>query len=231
MWRFVRDNPLVQAALTIAFLSLEVLPAGIASPALLLLVLIDPSDISASIHSALLAPIQAFLRLVSGPNLADLVLVTLTAASAAPSAGRTLRQTPLSRVGAHRLVAPSRALTQRAARVVDELPCRLDRVVCVSRTRFGAAATHIDDAHAAGQPRFLATDYVGAAARRRDALRGVARVTGLDLDEYPLAFTRQGGTGASIRAIDPSANRAAGAYIRSQLPPTTGYRFLIRTVT
>jgi YD repeat-containing protein len=231
-WRFVRDNPFVQAALTITFLALEgVVPAaGIARAALLLLVLIDPSNVSGSIQSALLAPTQALVRLVSGPSLADVVLVTLAAASVAPVVGGLTRRTPLWSASTHRLVAPSRDLAQRTARFVDQLPCRLDGVVCVSRTRFGPAATHIDDAIATGHGRFLTTDYAGAAARRRDALRGVARFPGLDRDEYPFAFTRQGGTGASVRAIDPSANRAAGAYIRGQLPSRSGYRLLVRTV-
>jgi hypothetical protein len=170
------------------------------------------------------------MRLFSRPSLADAVLVTLTAASVAPVVGGITRRTPLWGAGTRRLIAPTRALTQRTAHVVEQLPCRLDRVVCVSRTRFGAAATHIDDAIATGHGRLLTTDYAGAAARRRDALRGVPGVLGLDRDEFPLAFTPQGGTGASVRAIDPSANRAAGAYIRGQLPSRSGYHFLIRTV-
>lgn len=70
-----------------------------------------------------------------------------------------------------------------------------------------------EDAQAAGQPTTLTIDRAGAAARRREALSGTPARSGLDRDEYPPAMFREGGRGASVRHIDPSDNRGAGACI------------------
>jgi hypothetical protein len=88
--------------------------------------------------------------------------------------------------------------------------------ISVSSTRFGEAAGHIEEAQAAGQPSILTIDRAGASARRADAMRGVARVPGLDRDEYPPAMFKEGGEGASVRTINPSDNRACGAFIGNQ---------------
>jgi hypothetical protein len=47
-------------------------------------------------------------------------------------------------------------------------------------------------------------------------MRGREKVAGKDLDEYPLAMFKEGGAGASVRAINLSDNRGAGSYIRWQ---------------
>ena len=39
---------------------------------------------------------------------------------------------------------------------------------------------------------------------------------GKHLDEYPPAMFKEGGSGASVRAIDPRDNMSAGACIRNQ---------------
>ena len=88
--------------------------------------------------------------------------------------------------------------------------------ISVSSSRFGEAAAHIEEAQAAGQPSILTIDRAGASARRADAMRGVARVSGLDRDEYPPAMFKEGGEGASVRTINPSDNRACGAFIGNQ---------------
>jgi hypothetical protein len=131
-----------------------------------------------------------------------------------------------------RVATEATSYASKAKRSVSLLPCRLQRVVCVSRARFGEVADHITDSIAAGQPRWLATDFAGAAQRRRNAMRGVPLRAGFDRDEYPFAFARPGRSmrPASVRYVDPSLNRAAGAFIRNQLPDIDGYRFMVRVV-
>jgi len=86
----------------------------------------------------------------------------------------------------------------------------------VSRSRYPQSAAHIDDAQAAGQPTQLTIDRSGAAARRRASMEGQPRQPGLVRDEYPPAMFEEGGSGSSVRAIDPSDNRGAGASIGNQ---------------
>ncbi|WP_230624925.1 MULTISPECIES: RHS repeat-associated core domain-containing protein [Burkholderia] len=88
--------------------------------------------------------------------------------------------------------------------------------VTVSRGRFPETAAHIEDAQNAGQPSTLTIDRAGAAANRRDSLRGTDPISGKDRDEYPPAMFREGGTGASVRPISPSDNRGAGSCIGAQ---------------
>ncbi|WP_130511795.1 polymorphic toxin-type HINT domain-containing protein [Krasilnikovia cinnamomea] len=79
--------------------------------------------------------------------------------------------------------------------------------ISVSRTKYPESAEHIEDAQAAGQPTELTIDRAGAAARRRASMRGNPRVSGKDRDEYPPAMFEEGGSGSSVRPIDPSDNR------------------------
>jgi hypothetical protein len=86
----------------------------------------------------------------------------------------------------------------------------------VSASSYPESAAHIEDAQAAGQPSELTIDRAGAAARRAQSIRGVPSMPGLDRDEYPPAMFQEGGTGSSVRGIDPSDNRGAGASIGNQ---------------
>ena len=88
--------------------------------------------------------------------------------------------------------------------------------VTISRSRYPESAGHIEDAQAAGQPSVLTIDRAGAAARRTESMRGNPRVPGLDRDEYPPAMTSEGGTGSSVRPINPGDNRGAGSCIGLQ---------------
>ncbi|MDC0716131.1 SpvB/TcaC N-terminal domain-containing protein [Nannocystis bainbridge] len=83
----------------------------------------------------------------------------------------------------------------------------------LSRSRFPGSAAHTSDAQRAGHPMELTIDRSGARPNRSEALRGHAPVKGMDRDEYPPAFTREGGTGASVRPVAPGDNRGAGACI------------------
>lgn len=88
--------------------------------------------------------------------------------------------------------------------------------VGVSRSRHPESAQHIEDAQAAGQPDHLTIDRGGAKKRRAESMRGNPVVAGKDRDEYPPAMFQEGGTGSSVRPIDPGDNRGAGSVIRHQ---------------
>jgi filamentous hemagglutinin len=59
----------------------------------------------------------------------------------------------------------------------------------------------------------LTIDRAGAAANREAAIGGYEKVPGKQVDEYPPAIFREGGCGASVRAIDPRQNMGASACI------------------
>lgn len=101
-------------------------------------------------------------------------------------------------------------------RAAGELASHSDEVaktVTLSRARHGEAAEHVADAIAAGKPSILTIERAGAAANRRAATGGIAKVPGRQLDEYPPAMFKEGGKGASVRPISPHANTSAGACI------------------
>ena len=100
-------------------------------------------------------------------------------------------------------------------------------MITVSRGRHPQSAQHVDDAQNAGHPTELTIDRHGATQRRRESMRGNPRQPGLDRDEYPPAMFREGGTGSSVRGIDPSDNRGAGSSMGHQardLPDGTRVR-------
>jgi hypothetical protein len=99
--------------------------------------------------------------------------------------------------------------------------------VDLSESKYPESTQHIKDAIAAGAPRVLTLDRndpPGTASkdkkcnkRRKLSLKGVKTQPGKDRDEYPFAMTSEGGTGASIRLIDPSDNRGSGSTIGTAL--------------
>ena len=72
-------------------------------------------------------------------------------------------------------------------------------------------AGHVKDAQAAGKPKVVTVAKAGAAGRRAAATKGVPTAKNKDRDEYPPASTAEGGNGASVRSVDSSDNRGAGA--------------------
>jgi len=200
---------------------------GAASAAFFILVNSEFDSPAGFLESAALAPVQPFVDLIRDPSLSTLATAASTVADSLPSNNVVMPGRANARATS-RVSLQSRAVAQRAKRSVDEFSCTLNRVVCISQSRFGEAADHTRDAIAAGQPRLLTTDYSRAALRRKDSLSGIPTMVGFDRDEYPFAMTRQGGSGASVRYVDPSLNRAAGAYVRSQLPDRDGYLFMVR---
>jgi RHS repeat-associated protein len=83
----------------------------------------------------------------------------------------------------------------------------------ISRSKYPETAKHIEDAQRAGHPKKLTIDRPGTIARRKEALQGRKKVLGKDLDEYPPAMFKEGGKGASVRAVIPADNRGVGATI------------------
>ena len=95
----------------------------------------------------------------------------------------------------------------------EACPSKQPKVVNISKKKYGEAAEHIEDAQKAGKPSVLTVDKPGAAARRAESLKGLDKVPNKQLDEYPPAMFKEGGAGASVRPINPSANMGAGAAI------------------
>lgn len=87
------------------------------------------------------------------------------------------------------------------------------REITLSRAKHGEAAQHAADAIAAGKPSVLTIARPGAPSNRKESLAGMAKVPGKQLDEYPPAMMKEGGAGASVRAINPRDNMSAGACI------------------
>jgi hypothetical protein len=98
--------------------------------------------------------------------------------------------------------------------------------VYVSKEHYPESAQHIDQAQGGTsyrgdastayqqkQPSELTIDRDHAAKNRRASLRGIPKVEGKDLDEYPPATFAQGGAGASVKAIDSADNRGSGSTI------------------
>ena len=107
--------------------------------------------------------------------------------------------------------------------------CGVKRVWCLDAARSPEAAENAVKAR--GRIGILTLGRANAKARRAEALRGNPPRPGLDRDEYPLAATHQGGTGARIAYIDPSDNRSAGASFRSATSGLEdGQRFLYLVV-
>lgn len=77
--------------------------------------------------------------------------------------------------------------------------------------------SRLEDAISAGEPRILHLDRAHADEHRAAALAGIATRRGFDRDEYPPAFSLEGGAGSDVRYIDPTDNRRAGARMGAAL--------------
>ncbi|TRW22703.1 hypothetical protein FL857_11000 [Criibacterium bergeronii] len=89
----------------------------------------------------------------------------------------------------------------------------------ISRKKYPESAKHIEDAIVNGHPDVLTIDRGGAKSNRKASLKGIDKIPGKDLDEYPPAMFEEGGNGASVRPINPSDNRGAGATLGHKLRP------------
>jgi hypothetical protein len=173
-----------------------------------------PEDIQALVQAELF--VAGFL--IPGPE--ELLLAPLAGAIkvgarwfAQSRAGRALGRLFKRGLGEETLEAIDEIVIREAGDVASD---GAERTVTVSRRRHPESAAHVEDAQANGHPSTLTVDRTGATARRRDSLRDVERRTSLDRDEYPPAMFEEGGKGASVRHLDPSDNRGAGACIGHQ---------------
>jgi hypothetical protein len=124
-------------------------------------------------------------------------------APTAPTAGQNGASKPTS--------APTPSGTAAGDKSSEPTPVYIDP------TKHPEAAAHAQDAQNSGAPDVLTIDRAGAAGRRAAALKGTSPQTGSDRDEYPPAVTEEGGSGASVRPIDPSDNRGAGGSFGQQI--------------
>jgi len=89
--------------------------------------------------------------------------------------------------------------------------------VRLSSSKYPETCQHIRDAQAAGHPKELTIDRMGAKTNRSESLKGYDKVPGKQLDEYPPAMFKEGGKGASVRAVDGADNMGAGAAMGNKL--------------
>jgi Deoxyribonuclease NucA/NucB len=82
--------------------------------------------------------------------------------------------------------------------------------IIIDRVKYPEAAQHIEDAQAAGYPKELTIDRKNTRSNRKESLKNYPTVPNQDRDEYPPAVFQEGGTGASVRLINPADNRGAG---------------------
>lgn len=98
------------------------------------------------------------------------------------------------------------------------------RAVLLNRAKYPETALHIQAAIDSGQPETLTIERSGT-DQKRDAWHKViskgwdSDKDGQtdDMDEWPMAFSEQGGRNANIALVDPSDNRGAGSSIAGQL--------------
>lgn len=94
----------------------------------------------------------------------------------------------------------ARACTTRTAPVV----------VRFDTGRYPHIVAHVRAAVRRGQPRTLHIERGAADRHRRAALAGIPTRRGYDRDEYPPAFSAEGGRGADVRYVLSGENRSSG---------------------
>jgi hypothetical protein len=107
---------------------------------------------------------------------------------------------------------------------------KVPHVVIIDSGRYPESAAHIDAAQDGTRyrgheiistnttyPSPLTIDRSGAKSNRSASLQGVPTEAGYDRDEYPPAVFKEGGAEASVKYINPSDNRGAGASMGYQI--------------
>ena len=112
----------------------------------------------------------------------------------------------------------------------NEKSVLFDIEIKIVKNKYSESAQHIEDAQKAGKPSILTIDRPNTDNNRRESLRGIEKVPPKQLDEYPPAMFKEGGKGASIRAISAKDNQGMGAMIGNLLrkyPDGTRVKFTI----
>ena len=145
---------------------------------------------------------------------------------------------PMGAEAGSALGAARGALAKRAVKPptqqVSQQAIGKPRDVIIQRSKHPEAAANIDHAQRSGQPTVLHIDRAGADARRAAATGRVNLKTRpaphYERDEYPPAFTKEGGHNANVHFIDRHDNRGAGSIMRAQtrdLPDGSKIRVLV----
>jgi RHS repeat-associated protein len=87
----------------------------------------------------------------------------------------------------------------------------------LKRSEYPETFGHIDGAIKKGHPYIVTIQRDTAKLNRKLSLKDIKTKTGKDRDEWPMAMFKEGGTGASVKYIDPSDNRGAGSSIGNAL--------------
>ena len=104
-----------------------------------------------------------------------------------------------------------------------------DEVIDFPEDKYPETAAHIREAVEDGKSPVCTIDRGGADENRNDSLKGIPTKKGYDRDEFPMAFCKEGGTGADIEYITPSDNRGAGSWVSHQVSQfTDGTKVLIQ---
>lgn len=111
--------------------------------------------------------------------------------------------------------------------IVTERSCDGLRILVVDASRMPFIARNTMLAWESGHPAMLTMDRSKQDANRIAACpRSFPRTYGGQCDEYPMASTAEGGSGARTEEVPPRENRCQGPSYRDQYPPD-GTRFLV----
>lgn len=87
----------------------------------------------------------------------------------------------------------------------------------LKRSEYPETFGHIEGAIKKGHPYIVTIQRDTAKLNRKLSLKDIKTKTGKDRDEWPMAMFKEGGSGASVKYIDPSDNRGAGSSIGNAL--------------
>lgn len=88
------------------------------------------------------------------------------------------------------------------------------KVLTLNGDKYPVSAANLKEAGAVNTP--LTVNRAGAAANRAEALQGLPKIPGYDLDEAPPAMLRKPGDPVVVRPTPPADNRGAGASLGNQ---------------
>jgi len=198
---------------------------------------------AAAAAAAAVAPAVGATTAVLGPTAAllppgsQLINPTASSAAAATIAYATADDNPTNQTATNATAAAIGAVAADVAQPPDDDGQCDDsdgtaaaKKIVLPSDRWNEAVQHAADRIGEGQGTRGTIDRAGAAARRRESLRGIKTVPGLDRDEWPMAMFKEGGKGASVRLINPSDNRGLGSYIKNQcrdLPNDSVVEFVV----
>ena len=107
-----------------------------------------------------------------------------------------------------------------AVRDATEKDGDCDLVLTISRKDFSdnnEAIKHIQEYMDRTGKNTFTYDPTNAKSQRKKSLDGIETKKGYDRDEFPMAIFKEGGTGASVKYINPSDNRSVGSAIGGAL--------------